>query len=178
MAMTAWSAKVLSSPISEVAKAPGCVRLTTMAPTGSPPRSIGIDRTERNPLSRAWRRNSLLHDGSVSTSATWCVVFVNTVCSGGKPTMGGCGAPNRSVAAAALPGAPPRAAAMLFSSPSYRTTATPCASNRRNALSAMASKTGCVSFGEFPITLRISPVAASRARTSLRDCCSSGYDAG
>ena len=143
-----------------------CARLTTIMPRASLPRSIGTATNERMPLSAAWRRNSELHDGSVSTSTTWCTRFVSTECSGGE--VGWWGGWNRSLAASALPAKPPRAATRLTSSPSYRPTATAHAPKSRKALSAMASKTGCTSLWARLMARRMSAVAVCRSRDSVR----------
>ena len=74
----------------------------------------------------------------------------------------------RAIMDSLLPGKPPRAAVRLISSPSYRNTSADHAPNRRIALSAMASKTGCTSVCAWLMTRRISAVAVCLSSDSVR----------
>jgi hypothetical protein len=60
--------------------------------------------------------------------------------------------------------------------PSTTKTAQPNAAQTLTPFLAIVSKTGWASFGELPMTRRISAVAVSRANASFSDCCTSGDD--
>ena len=78
-AMTAWSAKVLSSAICGREKDYGSARDTGITPTTSWPRNIGIRIAERVPRSRAASQKIGPTDSSVSASTICCITHKRTL---------------------------------------------------------------------------------------------------
>ena len=166
-AMTAWSAKVCSSPISVGENPPARARVMAMTPRASPPRSIGTATTDGSRAhSRPGRAGA---PGGVRHDISNVLHGPSQHCSPRRHIFGWSPwHPEARHKDSVLPGKPPRAAARLVSSPSYRNTAADHAPNSRMALSAIASKTGWTSVCAWLITRRISAVAVCRSSDSVR----------
>ncbi len=165
MAITAWSAKVLSSSTCEVLNSPASVRDTPIVPIALSPRSIGTTIRLRKPNAAAAAFTSAgMSDLGISLrmigrplAAARLWEFEDEESGAGKRAR-------MALVAALVPAATPTTRS---SSSTTRVTSPPVPPKRRLALSAIASNTGWTSDGELAISLRTSEVAACRSSASL-----------
>ncbi len=164
MAMTAWSANVLSSSIWLSVNRQGTVRATKIAPMTCPSRTIGTPRQPRQPAARAVSLCS--YWGSARTSGTWTTAEVRTARAITDSVVRGIGNARRTTSRRSA--ATPCSEVKWSISPSTLETRPISASHRLLARSPMMSNTGCTSVGELLMTRRISAVAVCCPSASVR----------
>ncbi len=162
MAIAAWSAKVMRSTSWTFGIGPGAAQPTTIAPSGRPSRIIGTPSMRRQPPLRA---NRLSYSGSAKTSVICTTAPVRMTLHESFESSGRIG---YVLFITSIPTGETFSLATKCSiSPSNRNTLAKRASQRRTALRAMQSNTGCTFDGELAMTLKISAVAVCRSSASL-----------